>query len=231
MKRSALLTAFVLVAALAGCSHAKKDAATPPATAAATTDATSPTPAGTSTGGAGTGHTAAPAPTGTSTIGPDGTASECTGGTIVFGTIVKPYVLTRVSLPFTVTAGKTTKEPPMSSVGLVSADVKAGPQVPSLDVYRAFTAKVGIDPDVVLLGEVFDGTPTPPKLSSLTAGKYVAYNGIRAAQSTFTYKCGGQEYDGFVSSYLGTDATAVKCGKTVPAGTKPDGVAAFKHCK
>src|SRR4051794_8566130 len=104
MKRSRLLTAFVLVAALAGCSHAKKDSSTPPAPTGSATVSTIPTPATTEIGG-GTGHTGAPTP-GPTTTGPDGTVGECPGGSIVFGPIDKPYVLTRVSLPFTVTAGK-----------------------------------------------------------------------------------------------------------------------------
>jgi hypothetical protein len=228
MKRSRLLTAFVLVAALAGCSHKSHATTTPPAPTASTSGATSAAPS--ATAGAGAGHTAppsSPTPRTESTKSGD----VCTGGTIAWGAVVKPYVLTRVSIPFTVYTGRETPAPPMSDVTTVAADVKAGPQVPDMTVYRAFTAKVGVDPDVVLLGEVYDGATVLPKVSTLSAGKYVAYNGVRAAQATFLYTCGGFEYEGFVSAFLSAEAGTVKCGSSAPTDAKADGVAAWRHCR
>jgi hypothetical protein len=230
MKRSRLLTAFVLVAALAGCSHKSHDTSSPPAPTASGVGATSTGPTASGGGAGQSAPPTSPTPTTESTKSSDGTVGACDGGTIAFGEVVKPYTLTRVSLPFTVYTGKTPRRPAMSAVTTVSADVKAGPQVPDMTVYRAFAAKVGVDPDVVLLGEVYDGSTDQVRVSTLTAGRYVAYNGVRSAQSTFTYTCGGQPYEGFVSVFLSSEAGTVKCGKSLPSTVKADGAAAYKRC-
>jgi hypothetical protein len=236
MNRRCVVAASILVMALAGCSHHAKQSAGPQpssGTPGASPSANLPSAAPIGTPSAGAPASTGPSSASTAKATPTPTtAPACNGGRLTFGKITKPYVLTRVTPPFTVTGGSFTP-PAYTAVTTVNAGVLGGPQVPKLTVYRAFAAKAGFDPDVKLFGQVYDGADLPTPATTLAAGKYVMYRSVHAVSATFTYKCGsgsGEPYDGFATSALSESAGVVNCAKPVPAGSHDDVKAARATC-
>ncbi len=241
MNRRRVLAASALVLALAGCSHHAKSVAqlsgsAPSSTSSANLPGSAPVaaPSGTvaASGPLTTGKpTSGPTSTGRPTSKPTPTtAPACNGGNLTFGKIIKPYVLTRATPPFTVTG--VLKPPPYTAIKTVNAAVLGGPQVPAMTVYRAFAAKAGFDPDSKLLGQVYDGADLTATTTSLPAGTYVLYRSVHAVQATFTYRCGsaGEPYEGFVTSALSESQGAVNCAKSLPSGSHDDAKAAKATC-
>jgi hypothetical protein len=226
--------AVLLVLALAGCTHR------PQPTGALAPVTTVPAPISHSPGTPSVAPpTPAPAPTSRrSTPKPapskagGSTAATCNGGSLSFGSIGRPYVLTRVTPAFTVKASGYTV-PPFTAVATVTAAVLGAPQVPKVTAYRSFAARAGFDPDQRLLGEVYDGSGAPLDTLGLTPGKYVVYESVHEVRATYTYRCGGkgvEPYTGLATSALAESAGIINCAKSLPAGSHDDAKAAKKRC-
>jgi hypothetical protein len=226
-RRAAALLALL---ALAGCTHhAPPTAAPAPETTVSAPVPDSPgTPEVTPTTSAPASHKTTPKPA------PKGgaTTAACTGGDLTFGSIGRPYVLTRVTPAFTVKAPGYTV-PPFTAMATVAAAVLGAPQVPAVIVYQSFAARAGFDPDQRLLGEVYDGSGAALNTLGLAPGKYVVYESVHEVRATYTYRCGGkgvEPYTGLATSALAELAGVINCAKSLPSGSHDDARAAKKRC-
>jgi hypothetical protein len=127
----------------------------------------------------------------------------CRGGQATFSTASQSALLTGVRPVLEAATKGMTLDEPYAEINTLTAEVRAGADVPAQEVYQQLTATYADKLPLADYGAVhhpatgdsatFDGT-----------GRFVSYEWIRTVDVQFSYTCDGRSSDGAVTSW---DAT------------------------